>query len=67
LKLAVGKLLATGRQSKGEVIAKDKLERLDRLATDKLKAIVAARHSQAVEKDEAEIVAAQALLDKTSS
>ncbi|KPI35353.1 uncharacterized protein AB675_9933 [Cyphellophora attinorum] len=56
LKFAVGRLLATGKQSKTEVIAKEKLQRLDRLATDKLKAIVQARHSQVGEKDEAEIM-----------
>jgi ER membrane protein complex subunit 2 len=67
LNLAVGKLLATSKQGKTEVIAREKLQRLDRLATERLKAIVAARHAQAGEKDEAEIIAAQALLDKTSS
>ena len=67
LKLTVGKLLLTVSKSKNPVFSQDKLQRLDRLATDKLKSIIKVRKSHESDQVEAEVIAAQALLDRTAS
>lgn len=68
LKLTVTKLLSAAKSSKSAPFSQEKLQKLDRLATDKLKAIIKARHARSkAENDEAELIAAQALLDRTSS
>ncbi|RMZ89104.1 hypothetical protein DV736_g3672, partial [Chaetothyriales sp. CBS 134916] len=67
LKLVVTKLLNTRPQSKQiEVQPVAKLQRLDELATSKLRAIVQARAATAVEANKAELMAAQELLDRST-
>ncbi|RMD43966.1 hypothetical protein DV735_g1168, partial [Chaetothyriales sp. CBS 134920] len=66
LKLAVTKLLSTRPQSKQiEVLPAAKLQRLDELATSKLKAIIQARAAIAVGASKAELLAAQELVDQS--
>lgn len=68
LKLVVAKLLQTLGQSKAAPFGREKLQKLDQLATAKLKAIIHTRKARVLrDTDEAEVIAAQALLDKTGS
>ena len=71
LKLAVDKLLKTPSQYKSTPgsIPKEKLQKLDQLAMSKLKSIIQARNSAADTKDtnQAEVIAAQELLDRSTS
>ena len=70
LKLAVGKLLNSASQSKSpsESIPEQKLQKLDQLATSKLKGIIQARNSSTTkDTNQAELIAAQALLDRSKS
>ncbi|ETN38942.1 uncharacterized protein HMPREF1541_06984 [Cyphellophora europaea CBS 101466] len=68
LKLAVAKLLQTDGQSKTAAFSQEKLKKLDQLATTKLQAIIRARKSKVMrDVDEAELIAAQALLDQTGA
>lgn len=67
LKVAVIKLLSTAAQSKTAPFSEEKLRRLDALANRKLKTIIQTRKTKAMrDTDEAEVIAAQALLDRTS-
>ena len=68
LKLAVNRLLKASSQSKSAPgpIPEQKLKKLDQVATSKLKEIVQARNSGATkDTNQAEIIAAQELLDRT--
>jgi ER membrane protein complex subunit 2 len=68
LKMAVSKLLQTAGQSKAPAFQQDKLQKLDQLATQKLRAIIDGRKGQTSrDSDEAELIAAQALLDRIST
>jgi ER membrane protein complex subunit 2 len=68
LKLAVGKLLQTVSQAKAAPFSQEKLKKLDQVASAKLKAIINARKAQVIgDGGEAEVIAAQALLDRMGS
>jgi ER membrane protein complex subunit 2 len=65
LKLSVLKLLKTVGQTKAAPFTDEKLQKLDQLASAKLKAIISARKAEAIgDGGEAELIAAQALLDR---
>lgn len=68
LKLAVTKLkqVSSGAKSTSDSIPAEKLQRLDRLATSKLQAIIEARNAARTnDATQAEIIAAQELLDRS--
>jgi ER membrane protein complex subunit 2 len=70
LKLAVTRLLKSNISSKAnfDSIPKQNLQKLDQLATSKLKAIIQARNSVSTkDANQAEIIAAQELLDRSSA
>ena len=65
LKVAVGKCLEAKKEVVG--LGREKLQRLDQLATEKLEEIVKERNTKDVQEEQrAELIAAQALLNKSS-
>ena len=66
LKVAVGKCLEGGKKEV-DGLGQDKLEKLDQLATTKLEKIVKERNTKDVQEEQrAELIAAQALLNKSN-
>ena len=66
LKLAVSKLSKTTPQNKQiETMPVEKLQKLDQLATSKLKSIIQERLATAVDSSKADLIAAQELLDRS--
>jgi ER membrane protein complex subunit 2 len=70
LKLAVNKLakVSSGAKPTSDSIAAEKLQKLDKLATSKLRSIIKARNAASANSTvQAEIIAAQELLDRSKS